>query len=405
MEVTVTDETDKKPLSGARIGLRGVQWYGGRTDKNGVARIRLPSGTHRLSNVSKQGYISLQMRESVEVVEGQTQRLAFQLKVQPKIRGIVLDQQGKPVSGASVCVLPGGDRGVITGEDGKFEVSARSHAWPDGQEPQIVLVARHLQQNLTAAVEVEDESKPLEVRMQPGAMLAGRVTEESGKPIPGARVTVMLNHRMWGSSIRSGQLATDAQGRYEIKAIPAGWKYRVSTKADGFGRGETIVWLFKDQARRVEVKPLVLRRANLSISGVVMDGSGKPVPDIQVSVQGQGQPYASIRTDKAGRFTINNLCKGTLRVSVFREIAGRRESGDVKASAGDRDVKIVLGRSDYSRSIRQPMSEAAAREANRKTLQRLRSIKVSPRFKEVGFGEIIQYLRDVTGVKMAVRIN
>jgi len=45
---------------------------------------------------------------------------------------------------------------------------------------------------------------------------------------------------------------------------------------------------------------------------------------------------------------------------------------------------------------------AAAREANLKTLRKLQTTKVSPGFENAEFKEVVQYLRDVTGTKMAV---
>ena len=134
-------------------------------------------------------------------------------------------------------------------------------------------------------------------------------------------------------------MTTDANGRYRIKAIPLDSKYTIRAKAYGFAPAAAPAWIFEDQAGRVEVKPLVLQRANLSISGTVRDKSGKPVPNARVNIQGQGQPDGLyVRTDKTGRFTIEGLCQGRVQLLV-QYGAGR---SNISASAGDKDVAIVL---------------------------------------------------------------
>ncbi|HDY64609.1 MAG TPA: carboxypeptidase regulatory-like domain-containing protein, partial [Phycisphaerae bacterium] len=343
----------------AYVGLYNTQtreWHGGRTDQEGIARIRLMPGTYRQQNVSKEGYTGQQMQEPVEVTEGKTQRLTVQLRPQPKIRGVVMDQTGKPVPGATVRILPGGGgEDLTTGKDGKFEIAARRFAWGGGggrgrEESQLVVVARHKHRNLAAAVEVEDESKPLEVKLRPSATLAGRVTDLDGKPVPNARLMVMLRSRMWGSPIRSGgYLITDSQGRYEIKAIPPTQKYSVTAEADGFGKMELQTELDEEEIGRVELENLVLAPANLSISGVVVDDEDKPVAGAHVGTYGDRQPHQNTITDKEGKFVFKQVVADEFRVSAYINTADGQQHGSVNTKGGDKDVKVVLGQSPGSR--------------------------------------------------------
>ncbi len=357
VEITVTDETDGEAIPDAYVGLYNTQtreWHSGRTDQEGIARIRLMPGTYRQQNVSKEGYTGQQMQEPVEVTEGKTQRLTVQLKPQPKIRGVVMDQAGKPVSGATVRILPGGGgEDATTGKDGKFEIAARRYAWGGGsrgEEPQLVVVARHKQRNLAVVVEIEDESKPLEVKLRPSATLAGRVTDLDGKPLPKARLMVMLRSRMWGSPIRSGgYLITDSQGRYEIKAIPPTQKYSVTAEADGFGKMELQTELGEQETGRVELENFVLAPANLSISGVVVDDEDKPVAEARVTIYGDRQPHQSAFTDKEGKFVIEQVVADEFRVSAYVNTADGQQHGSVNTKGGDKDVKVVLGQSPGSR--------------------------------------------------------
>jgi hypothetical protein len=56
-------------------------------------------------------------------------------------------------------------------------------------------------------------------------------------------------------------------------------------------------------------------------------------------LQGQGQPRGNARTDRAGRFSFEHVCEGTVRLFA----SGRNSSGNMSAEGGDTNVVLKLG--------------------------------------------------------------
>ena len=412
VEVAVTDAANGGPLSGAYVMVRGGKrgrTDGRRTDPQGIAGIRLPPGDYRVEYISKEGYRRASENRAFAVTEGKTVRLSARLEITRvrTVAGVVRDPSGAPAAGVTVYGFPF-DGKVATGSDGRFTVSIPDHNVLGEKAQESGLIAQDVQRNLAAVTTAPSGADSVEITLRPSVILAGRVTDPDGKGIQRARVQVDLPGRrlsIWGSSV-----LTDVEGRYQISGVPAvpGRKYEVRVwEADGFGRDQASVWLLRGQSGRVQVvRPLVLQPANLSISGVVVDEAGRPVPDIQVQVQGPDQPGGnSINTDEAGRFAIDGIIQGTIRVTVYGVIDGQRRTGDVRARAGDKGIRIVLGRSEYLESMNRPADDATAAAANRETLRKLQSVKLSPKFDRIQFSQALEYFKDVTGVQFAVRIH
>ncbi len=89
----------------------------------------------------------------------------------------------------------------------------------------------------------------VDVYAQPAeATVAGTVQDQSGGALPGATVT--LAPQPFGAPRRA---VTDANGRYEFAAVPAG-DYRVRATLTGFGAGETAVSLAAGDTRTVDLR-------------------------------------------------------------------------------------------------------------------------------------------------------
>lgn len=239
LEVLVTD-VEKKAIEGASVYVRPSsqqeRYTIGRSDKNGIAAIRLNPGEYRLINVYKEGYASVQQRgEPIAIENGKIAHLEIQLSAPPKITGVVLDEAGKAVEGINLMAFPwGGREDIKTDAQGKFELTWQPETFGPGNERTSYLIARQESKNLAAAVEITRETKTIDIKLAPGLIFAGKVTDPNNKPIAGASVSVT----MWSSNNGSNMGApvkTDKQGKFEIKAIPAEGRYSMSISADGFG--------------------------------------------------------------------------------------------------------------------------------------------------------------------------
>jgi hypothetical protein len=83
---------------------------------------------------------------------------------------------------------------------------------------------------------------------------------------------------------------------------------------------------------------IVLKRPNESVSGVVVDSTGKAVANCPVGGRGAGQPQRRTETDAQGRFTLREICPGPI------EIWAKLDSvlyGTVEAEAGQKNVRLV----------------------------------------------------------------
>ncbi|MHC4230283.1 MAG: carboxypeptidase-like regulatory domain-containing protein, partial [Planctomycetota bacterium] len=83
---------------------------------------------------------------------------------------------------------------------------------------------------------------------------------------------------------------------------------------------------------------IVLQRGEFSISGVVVDADDKPVPNIRVYCTAKGQPFIISHSDEGGKFTLDGVFKGRIKVMAD----GRKLYGSVDTEAGATNVRVVL---------------------------------------------------------------
>jgi protocatechuate 3,4-dioxygenase beta subunit len=351
LELVVKDAETKKPLEKAGVSVHDQQsdkWLSARTDKDGIARIRLTPGEYQVSGVYKQGYTSESRQEAVTIEDGATKRVEWLLAGQPKITGVVRDEAGKAVEGVRFKVLPaGGPEQATSDSQGRFEQS-----WDPrrgGSEPTVhYLVARHKERNLAVAVEINEDTKTVDVKLKPGVVFTGKVVDPNGKGIAGAQITVMLRASNWGSSIEYRETKTDAQGGFQVNALPAEHRYNLIAMADGYGQKEVEVHAAGAVDNRLDAGQLELAIANLSVSGVVVDVNDKPVTGARVNCfGGDGQPQRDTQADAEGKFTLGKVCAGRIRISA--NVGGETTRyGSVETEGGAANVRIVVSESSSS---------------------------------------------------------
>jgi 5-hydroxyisourate hydrolase-like protein (transthyretin family) len=162
--------------------------------------------------------------------------------------------------------------------------------------------------------------------MRRAATLQGRVTDDAGKPIAGARV--------WANHLSSGPVGgvlstvTDADGRYAITDMGQWTDDDTKPKPFGEGRMTILGGCFFDVRhpdygherpmyhRMPDTVDVVLQPGGV-IEGTVTDRmTGKPAVGVVVSLQGtKGLPtFDEVRTDQDGRYRIRCLKPGKYNV-------------------------------------------------------------------------------------------
>ena len=301
-------------------------------------------------------YGTLHPDKSVTIVAGKTERVELKLEPTPKVTGTVRDPEGKPLEGAALQVMPMGFQAHVSGAQGKFEIELQPQMLGRGEDVAFVLVARHVDGDLAVAVEIDPEATdPLDVKLQPGITIFGKVRNPQDQPIANATVQVMLRSSNWSSPLTHRQgVTTDADGRYEVNALPPDQKIQLTAMASGFGQASIEVDLLEAVDRRIEAPQMTLRAANMSIAGTVVDEDDKPVSGASVHTFGDGQMSRQARTDKAGKFTLEKLCEGAVQISVNARNPTPMFA-NVSAQAGDKDVKIIVaGQNVQQRAVSPP---------------------------------------------------
>ena len=345
LEVEVTETDSNEPIEKARVIIQrpgGGISIGSTSDANGVASIRLNPGQYQIVQVYKQGYSRDRSQETVSVEDGKTAHIKFQLAGQPKITGVVRDEAGNPVEGVKLKVCPMGREGVASDAEGKFEVNYDPGSWSSrGEIPEMYLVARYEEGDLASAVEIGEDTKTQDIQLKPGVTLIGKVVDPNNKGIQNTRLTIMLRASNWGSSLGNNIAQIDPEGNFEVKAVPAGYQYSIYARADGYGENHIEVDTENAVNNRLDAGTLTLPIANLSVSGVVVDANDKPVPGARVSCSGEGQSYQNTQTDANGKFTLDKICKGNVR--IYADKSGQtRLYGSVQTEGGANDIKIVI---------------------------------------------------------------
>jgi protocatechuate 3,4-dioxygenase beta subunit len=258
------------------------------------------------------------------------------------IAGVVRDESGLQIDRADIWILPRGGWVLRNYDEGTFEMS-----WypsdPNTPMHGYHFVAYNEQRNLAVGVEIKEDTKVLDVKLKPGVILTGKVVDPNGKCIEGASVAMTeLQAPDWSGRYFSW-LKTDAEGRFEFKALPPGYNYILSARKIHYLVSRTEVRSESARDNHIDGISIVLPRGNFSVSGVVVDANGKPVPNVWIYCTGKGQAGINSHTDKDGRFKADGIFEG--KVDIIASIQGSdgRTLGDsISVEAGATNIRIVL---------------------------------------------------------------
>ncbi len=355
LEVVVRDSKSKELVAGASLSVFqvGTQLHvGARTDAAGTARFRLPPGQCMVQNVWKKGYEQKQQQQPATVEYGKTARVEMQLQSMPMITGVVRDPEGNPVEGATIRILPGGGQSVQTNAEGKFSTVFQQVNWGSEEDITYGLLVRHLEKNLAATQELDEENLHVELTLSRGITFTGNVVDNQGKGIAGADIRIWLQLSNWGSMIEDGRRCTqtDAQGHFQVNALPPCSRFGLDAQASGYGKKNLDIE--SDDAREgmLDVGTLALPLANLTVSGTVVDTEDKPLAKVEISAYGEDQPdRQSITSDKDGKFTIPNVCAGRIQLSAYSR-GNNSLRGYIETEGGVTGIKLVM--SEESPNVR-----------------------------------------------------
>ncbi|MHC4679053.1 MAG: carboxypeptidase regulatory-like domain-containing protein [Planctomycetota bacterium] len=220
--------------------------------------------------------------------------------------------------------------------DGRFEICRRPRTSSE-QMLESHFVAQHKVRNLAVGMKIPEGADTLDVKLKPAVIVTGKVVDDKGNDIGDVRVEINLQTSNWSGDYLT-QVKTDAEGRFEFRALPRGYDYVLSVQKLGYRTGRTEIHSDDVRDNRRDGISIVLQRGEFSISGVVVDTDGKAVPKMRVYCSAKGQPAVISHTDANGKFILNGVFKG--RVKVIAD--GPKLYGSVDTEAGATNVRVVL---------------------------------------------------------------
>ncbi len=295
------------------------------------------------------------------------------------IRGRVVDFVGNPVRNFRVQVgIPkgakagepvggyfagyGGTGLAFTRDDGEFTISGLTA----GNFHRLTVIADGLGSGEVDRVEAQPISRlnpadALKIQLQAPRELRVRVFQAKGKPVEGARVTIIQHEGaggfQWGSYSESTwadsvSASADAQGWAAFTALAFG-KGIVIVRAKGFARAKAD-WEKSEEELNVFLEP------EAKLSGHVLDDAGKPFPGSRVMLSwGTGESMMVPIDEHDGRFAADGLGAGNYQLNVLQAAGGGQRVELVELKAGAEVVK------DLRVAPRKPAPEKAQFKGSR----------------------------------------
>lgn len=330
------DAVTRAPIVGAAVWLERETYERDRvataaTDAEGAFAFSVPPGEYAVG-ASAAGYVGPQVAydlieaewmngpaegerlpapknplalrpDRVALVEGENPPVDLPLGTGVEVRGKVVDAAGRPLAGARVefsqrgpegakvedmswdagdfgCgVLADGrtTRALVTDADGNFRIPA---VFRRGGMTFDAACDGYCKG--TAEVAVADDAVDVVVVLQAGMVVAGQVLDSRGVPVPGASLHFEDPGRPASEEgthhLPGHDPASDAEGRFRFADVPAGSRLACALAP---GRGYAIVDFSGANPAALRI---VLPACDQTITGLVRDTAGNPVPDATVSV-------------------------------------------------------------------------------------------------------------------------
>jgi len=249
------------------------------------------------------------------------------------LSGVVTDADGKPLPGISVwavsesvSIQEGQRPDRLTGADGRFSIP-RSLLTPKSQ---IAVCAAGFETKMVD----RSGGKPLKIALRPGsgARIAGRVVDQTGKPVAKFRLMAVMAGTRTGCALRGPMLCpppdtyamsqSDAQGQFILETLQPGW-YRVSGSERGYRS------YYSDSIRIAPGQRfdqfVVTVQEGAVVVGSVLSSDGKPVAGARISDK-KGFFGVETTSDAQGHFRLGGLAAGTKDLFVDHPTLGAAQS-------------------------------------------------------------------------------
>ena len=238
-----------------------------------------------------------------------------------RVTGRVVDAEGEPVAGADVSLSKEGTRMVIGGSAlpgapvGSAATDAEGRFTIDGLEAgamTLEVTARGFLPAQRAGIQVREgeEAAGIEVVLDRGAVVSGRVLDASGLAVDGARLSVVEQGAAGPMRFGRGLVISGGDGSYRLEGVEPGQR-SVAAEHEDYPRA----------VRDLEVRPgdnrLDIRLGRgVEVEGLVLDVAGRPVEGAAVELVAAGsfRGGSQATSDAAGAFRFVGVAPGAYRL-------------------------------------------------------------------------------------------
>jgi hypothetical protein len=341
MRLTLIPTADPSPLDSAMTDAKGA-----------FAFDPCLPGQYHISGLHPN--FQLDSRQPFTVEAGERPR-AMDASPLARVRGVVVDEEKKPVGGVLVGRGIGGMTGgtvsdspirnAVTNPRGEFTLRATQHGNPAGIEIELEATKSGYAVGSTKTKLVPGEATSgVSITLPRGIPITVHVVDQQKSPVPDANVALMQwRDEPFGMRLpiyRCGNenCTTGADGNVEMRITPG--KYDVSVT------GETLVQRnIVGQQLDAKSSPLnVVVERGVELSGRVAFADGSAATDMMVTLQPPGGMSRMATTDASGAFTFKNAPRGTVTLEATTSRGSRMTSGKKEYTAPATNIVITMPR-------------------------------------------------------------
>lgn len=323
-------DASSAPVAGAEVYLWGSHettdrgFVAARADVNGEYRVRgLPSGGLSFLSARAPGREPTQQRLVMAGVGGAIEVDLVFSRAGGALAGRVFAPDGAPL--ASAVVVVGASMGPFDvvrfadGAEGRAAAAQRSVTDELGRFRFDGVAAGELAVRVRApglapwqgTTEVQvGRTASLDVVLAEGVTLTGAVRDDSGAPVPGARLSVGGASELFVAMTR-----TDKDGTFEIQGLAAG-EFEVTAKAPNLGQATAKLAGVPGQTLRWDAV-LADDRLTLRARLVPPPEAGTGWSLVAERFGPEGHFFQSVACDSEGRFAIPGCPQGALKLTLF----------------------------------------------------------------------------------------
>jgi uncharacterized GH25 family protein len=332
------------------VGIGNVMIIAMVPGSGGNNTVTGPDGSFTVSGLAP-GSVRLMARSNEEFVQEQrnitapAKDVVIEVRAGGRISGRVVEKgSGKPITAfdAGITTSRGGPGGGMvmmgppqlksfTSDDGSFTLESV----PAGATVVMASSPGYASTRLNVNVEEGKDVTGLELQLDTGVKLTGKVTAPNGSPLSDVNVRVMPSPT--GSFATSGSermSMTDSNGEYTIDGLEAGEESISFSHAKHTSTQKAVT--LKGRETRLDVQ----LSSGGRFSGTVVTESGAPVADAQVEAS-SGTGYESARTNASGEFVLDSVSPGRYRFRATKAGLADGVATDVDVTSGT-PLRIVM---------------------------------------------------------------